>query len=305
MRSRIQSHCSLSGMWTYWIPTAPPDTRLYKRRKARERILTVYALKSFDYFPKAHSLSVLCGKVRQDAGTQGDLLVKVALSKSVVAQFELRGVKILKICIEDAEGVKLRDVVSAHLVCTNEQLHLRGKLGFGLAKIICQGTNLEVIIKLGTTGCVERRCTVCRSRKELGWGLESIGSQALLQAREVGVPGRMDRRWVLPPMAVHLLCVVSVGTICKRIVGRRGGSWRGEVAVKETRTLRGDKRQPGPASCTSEASQGMPLQHGRCDARWSERTELSQHTQPGSIRPGRKMPRIVQCPVTRQEGITL
>jgi len=66
-------------MWTYWIPTAPPDTRLYKRRKGRERTLTVYALKSFDYFPKAHSFSVLCGKVRQDAGTQGDLLVKVSL----------------------------------------------------------------------------------------------------------------------------------------------------------------------------------------------------------------------------------
>jgi len=36
-----------------------------------------------------------------------------------MAQFELRGMEILKICIEDAEGVKLRDMVSANLVCTD------------------------------------------------------------------------------------------------------------------------------------------------------------------------------------------
>jgi hypothetical protein len=36
-----------------------------------------------------------------------------------VAQFEFRGMKILKISVEDAEGVKLRDMVSANLVCTD------------------------------------------------------------------------------------------------------------------------------------------------------------------------------------------
>lgn len=134
---------------------------------------------------------------------------------------------------------------------------------FETNQIICKGANLEVVVKLSATSCVERRCTVRRSRKELGWDLESIGSQPLLQAREVGIPGCMDRRWILPPMAVHLLCIVRIGTICERIVGRRGDGCSGEVAVKETRVLLGDERQPGPASCTSEASQSMPRQHGK------------------------------------------
>jgi hypothetical protein len=64
--------------------------------------------------------------VGQDAGSKRDLLVEVTLCEAVVAQFEFCGMKILKIRIEDAEGVKFRDVVSAHLICTDQQLHLRG-----------------------------------------------------------------------------------------------------------------------------------------------------------------------------------
>jgi len=66
-------------------------------------------------------------------------------------------------------------------------------------------------------------------------------------------------------MAVHLLCIVSISAIRKRIVRRRCNGCSGEVAVKETRALLGDERQPGPASCTSETSQSIPLQHGQCN----------------------------------------
>jgi hypothetical protein len=83
-------------------------------------MLTIYALKGFDNFPEAHSFSVLGSKVGQDARSQGDLLVKVTLREAVVTQFKLRRMKILKVCIKYAEGVKLCDMVSAHLVCTDQ-----------------------------------------------------------------------------------------------------------------------------------------------------------------------------------------
>jgi hypothetical protein len=66
-------------------------------------------------------------------------------------------------------------------------------------------------------------------------------------------------------MAVHLLCVVSIGAICKRIVRRWRGRCGGEVAMEEKRDLLGGDSQPGPASCASEMPQSVALQHGQCD----------------------------------------
>jgi hypothetical protein len=66
-------------------------------------------------------------------------------------------------------------------------------------------------------------------------------------------------------MAVHLLCVVSIGAICKRVVRRWSGGCGGEVTVKEKRGLLGGDWQPGPASCASETPHSVPLQHGQRD----------------------------------------
>ena len=55
----------------------------------------------------------------QDAGAQGDLFVEVTLIEPVVTQFKLRRVNILKIRIENAEGIELCDMVSAHLICAD------------------------------------------------------------------------------------------------------------------------------------------------------------------------------------------
>jgi len=66
-------------------------------------------------------------------------------------------------------------------------------------------------------------------------------------------------------MAVHLFSIVSIGTICKWIVGRRGGGWSGKVAVEEKRAMLGGDRPPGPASWVPKTPQGMPLQHDQSD----------------------------------------
>jgi hypothetical protein len=97
-----------------------------------------------------------------------------------MTQFELRMMDVLEICIENAERVNFCDVVSAYLVCSDKQLHLHGMSGPILANIMCWCAHLEMVIELSTTRCVERRCTVCWSREELGRGLESVGTQSFL-----------------------------------------------------------------------------------------------------------------------------
>jgi hypothetical protein len=47
-------------------------------------MLTVYAFKGFDNFPKAHSFAVLGSKMGEDARSESDLLVEVTFSKAVV-----------------------------------------------------------------------------------------------------------------------------------------------------------------------------------------------------------------------------
>ena len=60
----------------------------------------------------------------QDTGTEGDLLVEVALVEAEMAQLELWRDVCAEVGIEDTEWVEIGDVVSSYLVCTDEQLDL-------------------------------------------------------------------------------------------------------------------------------------------------------------------------------------
>ena len=60
----------------------------------------------------------------EDAGAEGDLLVEIALREAVAAQLELGRVRRVQVRVEDTEGVEVRNVVAAHLVCADEELDL-------------------------------------------------------------------------------------------------------------------------------------------------------------------------------------
>lgn len=87
-------------------------------------MLTVDTLQSADDVAKGHRFPVIGHKVGQNTGTKSDLLVEVALSEAVMAELELGRVDILKVGIEDTEGVEFSDVMSANLVGANEELDL-------------------------------------------------------------------------------------------------------------------------------------------------------------------------------------
>ncbi len=87
--------------------------------------LTVYALANFDDLSQSHRFLVLGSEMGQDTGTKRDLLVQVALGEAIAAQLELRRVDRVEIGVQDAERVQIGNVVTAHLICANEQLNLR------------------------------------------------------------------------------------------------------------------------------------------------------------------------------------
>jgi hypothetical protein len=119
-----------------------------------------------------------------------------------------------------------------------------------------------MVIKLGTTGRVKCRGTICWGREKPGSWLEGIGTQTFLKAREVGVPGGVHRVRVISPMAIHFFGIVGIGTIRERVVRRRRRSRSGEFAVEEKRALLEGDRKPGPASGATQTPQSVPLQHG-------------------------------------------
>lgn len=61
----------------------------------------------------------------KDTGPKGDILLEVGLGEAIAAQLKLRGLDICKVGVEDSEGVELCNVVTPHLVCTDEELDLR------------------------------------------------------------------------------------------------------------------------------------------------------------------------------------
>lgn len=63
--------------------------------------------------------------MREDTGTKGDLLVKVALGEPIAAELKFWGMNRVEVRVEDTEGVKVGNVVTANLVSADEQLDLR------------------------------------------------------------------------------------------------------------------------------------------------------------------------------------
>jgi len=44
--------------------------------------------------------------------------------------------------------------------------------------------------------------------------------QTLVKPREIDVPRRMDGIWILFPQSVHLISIVGICSVCKRVIGR-------------------------------------------------------------------------------------
>lgn len=73
-----------------------------------------------------------------------------------------------------------------------------------------------------TAADVESRCAVNGVgdiKKAWWWGERLRARYAVLEAGEVGVPGRMHRVGVVTPPPVHLFCVVRIGARCECVVG--------------------------------------------------------------------------------------
>ncbi len=87
--------------------------------------LTINAFAKLDNLPKRHRFPVLRSEMGQDTGTKGDLLVEVALGEAIAAELELGRVRRVQIGVKNAEGIQVRNVVTAHLVGANKELHLK------------------------------------------------------------------------------------------------------------------------------------------------------------------------------------
>lgn len=65
----------------------------------QEKAPTVNALAEFYDFAQCHGLATGGGKVGQDAGAEGDLLVEVTLSETITTELKLRRVCVGEISI--------------------------------------------------------------------------------------------------------------------------------------------------------------------------------------------------------------
>lgn len=56
--------------------------------------------------------------------TEGDILLEVTFSKTITAEFELRGANVGQIRIQDAQRIQFGDMMSAYLIRPYEELDL-------------------------------------------------------------------------------------------------------------------------------------------------------------------------------------
>jgi len=140
--------------------------------------------------------------MRKDAGTKSDVLVQVAIVEAIPAKLEFRRLNVGEVSVKDSERVELGDVMTSHLVSTNEKL------------------NLQMVIEFATTSAgMQSRSAIGWRRNETRRRLKGFGArQTLVQSPEIRIPRSMYRAGVLPPMSVHFFCVISVGSICENIV---------------------------------------------------------------------------------------
>jgi hypothetical protein len=138
-----------------------------------------------------------------------------------MAQLEFRRLHVVEVGIQKPQRIQVRDVMSANLVRSDQQLGLDQaascKIYFGLKNTV---PHLEMVVKFTPTADVQRWSTIRWNREVTGRRLEGLrASQALVEAGKIDIPGDMHRLGVLPPMSVHFLCVVCICSVCKRIVG--------------------------------------------------------------------------------------
>jgi hypothetical protein len=105
----------------------------WRRRHGRR---TVDALALGDNLAEGHRVPAVLHEVREDAGSEGNLLVEVTLCKAVVAELKLGRRLALEVGVEDAERVQVGDMVAADLVCAHEKLGLSRRSALAL-----RGTN--------------------------------------------------------------------------------------------------------------------------------------------------------------------
>lgn len=63
--------------------------------------LTVYTLAELDDLANGHRFSVFGGKVRENTGTKGDLLVKISFRETKVAELKLWGSLVTEVGVHD------------------------------------------------------------------------------------------------------------------------------------------------------------------------------------------------------------
>ena len=61
----------------------------------------------------------------QDTRAKGDLLVKVALGEAIAAELKLGLVRRVQIGVQYTKRIQVRNVMTAHLVSANKELHLQ------------------------------------------------------------------------------------------------------------------------------------------------------------------------------------
>lgn len=162
---------------------------------------TINPLAGGDDLAQSHLLAALSGEARQNTRAEGELLVKIALSKPIVVKFKLLGLVVAE-CLSfaaDAKGIDLGLVMTTSLVCANQKLNL---------EMICQvsaSRQAQSLTRHGLRNATGGRRHKSRRRlKSLG-----DGHAAFFHVLKICLPRDVHAGGVLLPSQVHLVNVVG------------------------------------------------------------------------------------------------
>jgi hypothetical protein len=85
---------------------------------------TVYSLASGDDIAESHRLDSLFREVGQDPWPEVEFLGEIAPCPTVMAELKLDGNVITEVGVEDTQRVEPCNMVTAHLICTHQELDL-------------------------------------------------------------------------------------------------------------------------------------------------------------------------------------
>eukprot|EP01137_Pigoraptor_chileana_P019353 Opistho-2@80271 len=162
--------------------------------------LAVCLLQPVDDLPQRHRGTISTHKARGERRSNRKLAVKILLRKAVILGLQLGRNLRVEVNLVDAQRIQIRNVVPAHLIRTDQRLHLE---------------------MISNDVCTDRRASRTSWRAAEAWGSNecfargSTGGEIL----KIDIPRLVHGRRVLFPGTVHFVKVVAACTAEKSLAG--------------------------------------------------------------------------------------